>query len=187
MELDIFRILDSGKVRRWHTNPQLSTTLQSDADHTWGVIAIAEYLCKDLVDLNFMRFALYHDCGEIAIGDISSVVKMRRTDLSILIKECENKEIKRMGIEMPKITPEQKRLMKLSDILEASYHILKYAPCPNEVEGLEASLSMISSLIFDFGPKADDIYQKIDFKFNALIAQRGLRNKFDEIISITPF
>jgi 5'-deoxynucleotidase YfbR-like HD superfamily hydrolase len=161
--------------------------MQSDADHTWGVIAIADWLCRDLVDSKFIRFAMYHDCGEIAIGDISSVAKMRRADLSIIVKAEEKRAIKEMGLKLPDLTGEQMSFFKMCDLLEGLYHILRYAPFPNEVPGLEMNIEMISSIIFDLRERGVEMYEKIDFTFNDLIRQRDIRNEHDEKLFITDF
>jgi len=184
--MNIFRILDSGQVMRWHTSPQMNRLNQSNASHTFGVMAIAEFLEPELCNLNFFRHVLYHDCGEIGTGDVSSNVKMRRADLSLILKQEETEEIYKMGIEMPPVTPAQLLLAKLADILEAHYHILQYAVHPKEVEGWTKSIERCSDLISDLAREGYNVFEKVDFTFNQLLRDRGICDESGDLIQITP-
>lgn len=186
-EMNIFRILDSGQVMRWHTSPQMNRLNQTNASHTWGVMAIAEFLCPDLCNLNFFRHVLYHDVGEIATGDVSSNVKMRRADLSLILKHEESEAIDKMGVEMPPVTPAQIVLAKLADMFEALWFIIEFCSKSNKVEGWEKSIEKMSELVFDLGLQGYDVFPKIDLTLNQIIRDASITNEFGELLQICPF
>ena len=86
MKLD--KVLRSGYVTRWHTNPDLPA--QENSSHQWGVavILMAEHPNPSL---NLIKAALLHDVGEIAVGDLPAPFKKGNPEIAAAHKAAEDK------------------------------------------------------------------------------------------------
>lgn len=98
--MKIKKILRSGRVRRWHSNPDLAHTNQTNAEHQWAVAVIAHYLFPHNSEL--IISSLLHDAGEIGIGDMSGKFKRSNPDIQTLLEHAESENRISMGIRVGK-------------------------------------------------------------------------------------
>lgn len=132
---DIWR---SGLVRRWHSNPDMADTCQTNGHHQWAVSVIALYLFGDNLDL--IKASLLHDVAEVGIGDVSGLAKRLSPELKTAIDEAESANAVAMGVEY-----ETSDKLKLCDMIEAylwvrhhNPNILKGYGWPEQVEEIFA-------------------------------------------------
>ena len=132
----------SGFVRRWHCNPDLAHTAQTNAQHQWGCAVLALHLWPD--DHALMIAALTHDVGEVWIGDVSGPAKRANPALKETLDSAEAENFERLKLHVPKKT----QALKLVDMLEAYLWAERHAPhlmdrdgWPEMVEGI-ADLAM---------------------------------------------
>lgn len=185
MALNGMGTLDSGLVRRWHTTPQMSFTGQNNASHSWGVAVLAETLAPELVTKEVLWWCIVHDCGERRTADMASHAKTRMPELADILREAEKSELYDLGILAPEMSDEQKRLVKLCDILESIIFILNFAVYPNEVEGWWSAIDKASTLVS--GIRVDGIWEWIDINVNSLIIKRKITDEHGQFLQIAPF
>lgn len=109
-----FDVWDSGRVRRWHTHPHI--TSQNVADHSWGVVAILYLICES-PSKNLIKAAVFHDIAEIHAGDIPSGVKWAFPEMKSASDKCEQIIQTKFGL-MPELTEVEQRLLKWADLME---------------------------------------------------------------------
>lgn len=111
----------SGKVRRWHTHANLNQTV---ADHSWGVAAILLLIHPD-PSQSLLREAIFHDCGELIIGDIPAPSKLALiADLREALAKEEDSARLKMGIPRQPLTAEEAVWLEMADKLEAYIFIM---------------------------------------------------------------
>lgn len=66
--MDLWQILRSGQVRRWHANPDMASTAETNAAHQWAVAVIMMAIRPDAAPA-LLRACLLHDVGEV-VGDL---------------------------------------------------------------------------------------------------------------------
>lgn len=74
--MTLWRLFDAGRVRRWHTNPDLSWTEDYLDGHQGRVARLLLYL-HPRPRVALLRAALTHDDGEWAVGDLAQPFKAR--------------------------------------------------------------------------------------------------------------
>ena len=74
--MTLWRLFDAGRVRRWHTNPDLSWTEDYLDGHHGRVARLLLYL-HPRPHVALLRAALTHDDGEWAVGDLAQPFKAR--------------------------------------------------------------------------------------------------------------
>lgn len=72
--MNLFKLIRSGRVRRWHANPDLSHAGETNGHHQWAVAALILTL-HPAPSLALVREALFHDVGEVDAGDLSAPFK----------------------------------------------------------------------------------------------------------------
>ena len=112
----------SGLVRRWHSNPDLAHTAQTNAQHQWGCAILVLHLWPD--DHELTVAALTHDVGEVGIGDVSGPAKFANPALKEAMDGAEFANFESLGLPCPSKTQE----LKLVDMLEAYMWADRYAP-----------------------------------------------------------
>lgn len=83
-----YKLLRSGLVRRWHSNPDLAHTGETNAQHQWTVASLLLSL-HPAPTLDLVREALWHDVGEMECGDLPAPFKMARPDIAASHAEAE--------------------------------------------------------------------------------------------------
>ena len=132
----------SGFVRRWHSNPDLAHTQQTNAQHQWGCAVLALHLWPDNHAL--MIAALTHDVGEVGIGDVSGPAKRANPALKAALDSAEAENFDSLGLEVPPKTLE----LKLIDMLEAYLWAERHAPHVMDRDGWPEMVEDIVDLAF---------------------------------------
>ena len=107
---DIWR---SGFVRRWHSNPDMAHTSQTNAQHQWGCAVLAHRLFPG--DYELLVSALLHDVGEVGVGDVSGPAKWKFPDLKAASEDAEADMFASLGLDVPVKT----QRLRLVDMIEA--------------------------------------------------------------------
>ena len=115
---DIWR---SGFVRRWHSNPDMAHTAQTNAQHQWGCAVLAHRLFP--VDYELLVAALLHDVGEDGVGDISGPAKSRHSDLKAASENAEADRFSSLGIDVPIKTLQLTLVDRIEGYLWARHHM----------------------------------------------------------------
>jgi 5'-deoxynucleotidase YfbR-like HD superfamily hydrolase len=124
---DIFKLLRSGRVRRWHTNPDMPTTERND-EHQWMVTVIALYLDPSLADSGAaLAYALTHDAGEMETCDVPSRLKRSNSSLVNLLGGMEQRA-RHALIETPLISNEHRHTIHVADRLAGHLVFMRENP-----------------------------------------------------------
>jgi group I intron endonuclease len=105
----------AGAVRRYHTWPTLQQ--QTVADHTFHVIRIYDALWGP-IPANVTRALIWHDAGELAVGDLPFPVKARNPQLKQIVDSLEAEAVTAFGVKLSPLDPEQKARLRVADLLE---------------------------------------------------------------------
>lgn len=121
---EIFR---TGQVLRYHANPLMAPLGQTDADHTWGVVAIILMLHPN-PSRNLLGAAVFHDSGEFWAGDLPYPFKRDFPALAQQHQQCEAQLAQFNGVPQFEITEEEKLWIKLADRVESQLYARLYRP-----------------------------------------------------------
>lgn len=109
----------AGGVKRYHAWPTLRG--QTVAEHSWNVMRIYWELFQDeedAVNVDVFLYILYHDVAEVGTGDIPFPIKSMHPGLKSTMDELESEVLEGLGVSLPEITPRQRLLVKVCDLLE---------------------------------------------------------------------
>lgn len=121
MSLDnLKRILRSGQVRRWHTEPGLDQTV---GEHSWGVAAIVLLLKPD-ASAELLKAAITHDWHESIFADIPSPTKRAHPGIAVAEEAAIVKFWALLGLEQPTLTEEENQILSTADKLEAMLFLI---------------------------------------------------------------
>ncbi len=113
-------------VRRWHQNPDLCDTLDYDCGHQ-GRVALLVLSLFPNASRDLLAHAITHDQGEAAVGDISWDAKRRSPTLAETARDIETLEIREQGFDLPVLTEQEQRMLKLCDHLDAWLWMMRHA------------------------------------------------------------
>lgn len=88
--IDLQTVFNAGRVRRWHTNPDMSWTDDYNDAHQGRVARIILAL-HPAPSIFLLAAALTHDDGELRSGDMCVDVKNTNPDVYQQIKEIEDR------------------------------------------------------------------------------------------------
>jgi 5'-deoxynucleotidase YfbR-like HD superfamily hydrolase len=114
--MDIYR---SGFVQRYHSNPEMAWTGQTNGQHQWGVAALLCALFPDRINLPLLWEALHHDAGEMLTCDMSHPAKCAYPNVASVLAEAEADARVWMGVSEVMLTAEEADMLKLCDRLES--------------------------------------------------------------------
>lgn len=72
---------DSGRVQRYHSNPQMARHGQTNADHQWGCVALLLALHPD-PGIELIQAVVQHDVDELFGGDLPFHFKIQHPDFA---------------------------------------------------------------------------------------------------------
>ena len=121
------QILRAGRVRRWHSNPDLSHVDDSVEAHAGRVAKIIAYLWPD-ASADLLRMALRHDDGEVATGDVSGEFKRLCPDMASMLSQLEAVHRVQMWGRDPVLTDLDAKRLDLADKLDAYLFAARHAP-----------------------------------------------------------
>jgi 5'-deoxynucleotidase YfbR-like HD superfamily hydrolase len=105
----------AGSVKRWHVWPTLQQ--QTVADHSWHLMRIWFALWGPMPP-EISTYFIWHDAGELFVGDFPFPVKQKSPELKRIIDELEEQAVLDMGGVIASLTEEQRQKVKLCDYLE---------------------------------------------------------------------
>ncbi len=122
-------IMRSGRVLRWHQNPEMNGVAQSNAAHQWGVAVLI--LCEFPTEAagNLLKAALLHDAGELSAGDLSGPFKNDpiNADLKRLHGFAEDRALEDLGIRF-ELNNRELLILLWADKSEAIRTMLRWNP-----------------------------------------------------------
>jgi len=114
---DTIQFIAAGaEVTRYHT--VFTFNNETVGHHSHGV-AMMVLMMKPDASASLLKAALYHDLAEQVVGDIPSPAK-RQFGLGERLDKLELAVIAEAGIENPKLTDEEARMLKLADIAQGA-------------------------------------------------------------------
>ena len=114
--------IENFHVRRYHT--EFIHTDETVGEHTAGVLMFLIILDGD-PSANLMINALLHDFAEYYTGDSPFPAKRDFPALKKILDKAETKYLADIGIVLPKITAEERLLLKAADMLQLCYKARK--------------------------------------------------------------
>jgi 5'-deoxynucleotidase YfbR-like HD superfamily hydrolase len=109
--------IEAGEVIRFHAVPSIAS--QTVAQHSWGVMLLGAYILKEESTTDFLVACALHDTGEIITGDIPFTAKRGCfKHLAQMLEEAEETAMEQELWPMPELSPKERFVLKLSDMLE---------------------------------------------------------------------
>jgi 5'-deoxynucleotidase YfbR-like HD superfamily hydrolase len=108
---------DSARTVRWHT--ECPVYRQSVGEHTYGVQMLVLMLTNWEASRNLVIHALMHDTAERKFGDVPGPTK-KLAGLKEAFDALEDDFMERMGLVIPELTPHEKYVLKMADLLEGA-------------------------------------------------------------------
>lgn len=105
----------AGDVKRYHTWPVHHQ--QSVAHHSWNVARILLEIWPS-APREAIIYAITHDMGEVATGDVPFPVKRENPDLKAIMDRLEDGALRTMGVRVPELDEHWSRVLKICDLLE---------------------------------------------------------------------
>ena len=117
-------ILNAGYVRRWHTTRMFN---QNIAEHSWRMAALAIVRYPN-ISVELLKAIILHDIGEYRFADIPSPVKNAHPVLRIVEEEIQADFLQELGIEQPKLSHVEEKILKMLDMYEAFCFVSEHEP-----------------------------------------------------------
>jgi hypothetical protein len=125
--MNVVRAYLSGSVRRWHMNPAMAFTGQTDADHQGRCVLLLLVLHRH-PSANLIRAVATHDGGELDAGDLSYDFKRANPSLADAHAAFEDGARQAIFGPDPDLWLDERRWVKLIDRLEAACWVLTTNP-----------------------------------------------------------
>ena len=109
-------IIAGAEVKRYHT---VTTLISETVGHHSHGVAMLCLLFKPDAERELLFAALCHDLAEHQTGDIPSPAK-REFGIGGRVDELEERLMSYVGIHMPNLSTEDKRILKLADIAQGA-------------------------------------------------------------------
>lgn len=145
---DIFR---AGRVRRWHTNPDLAHTSDPIDGHSGRVVRIILALHPD-PSVDLIRAAASHDDGEIAIGDVRAPAKDAHPELAKWLEEQELAARTSIWGDDPDLSIVDMLWLRFADRLDAYMWARTFAPAALSGDGWPESFAWLSGAADELVP-----------------------------------
>lgn len=116
--MSLFDLVRSASVRRWHANPEMAQSAETNGHHQWVVASIVLYLHPQPSPA-LVREALWHDVGEIHAGDLSAPFKDANPEFATAHAALEAAAREEICGPAPWLTPHETRWLRFADRLAA--------------------------------------------------------------------
>lgn len=116
---DVVRAALAGKVQRWHTWPMIRQ--QSVGEHSCRVAQLYVQL-YGMPRAEVLYYCLCHDMGEMHAGDVPFNAKRDSPELKSAMNAAEGVGLRTVRIELPGLTDEEWKRVKICDYLELYEH-----------------------------------------------------------------
>lgn len=148
---DITKALRSGRVTRWHQNPDMNHSNENNAAHQWSVAMWALFLDPQL-SRSALIAALTHDVGELDAGDLSRPFKKAAPTLAAAHAKVEMSARAEIT-HVPTLTDRETTIIKIADSLAAWDAMCHYQPSLRHrddwINQLDAIFTMIGAMFGD--------------------------------------
>lgn len=148
--MNIHEVWRSGLVRRWHSNPDMASTGQTNAQHQWGCAVLAAHLFPE--DNQVLRAAILHDVAEVNIGDVSGLAKYQNAELKAAIDDAEERNASDLGVSYV-----SSNKLKLIDMLDAYLWVKHHNPKILQGYGWPDQIERMLSLALFFDVSIEDL------------------------------
>lgn len=109
-------IWHTGQINRWHTNPRLRNSGDSNDAHSNRMAKLALWLFPDDCDVNLLAEIVMHDAGESVTGDVPSHAKTGPLGSEVRARERHFRE--ENGL-IYSLSPRQWAILGFLDLLDA--------------------------------------------------------------------
>ena len=120
-------LYNAGRVRRWHTNPDLSHIDDYIDGHAGRVTRLVAFLWPSASG-RLLRAALAHDDGEYAVGDMAATMKRQYPELAEILSDMEHAARRAIWGADQYLTPVEQARLKFADNLDAWMVAQRHAP-----------------------------------------------------------
>lgn len=145
---DMTRLLRSGKVKRWHSNPDMNHSGENLAEHQWTVTQFVLFFKPD-ASRELLIAALHHDVGELVAGDLGFDFKKQAPQFAAkhaAIEGTARGEI----VSGQQLTAEDMTILKLADWMAAWDAMCQHQPglrkCDDWKDQIKLALGTAQSL-----------------------------------------
>ena len=122
------QIFRAGRVRRWHTNPDMSDTPDYIDGHSARVARLMLHFWPD-TGAAALRAALTHDDGEHALADIAGPTKATLPpEIQAALDQIETEARERLWGPDPDLTPDELLRLDFCDKLDAFMWVAQNRP-----------------------------------------------------------
>lgn len=170
---DITKALRSGRVTRWHQNPDMNHSNENNAAHQWGVAMWALFLEPQL-SRSALIAALTHDVGELRAGDLSYDFKKAAPTLAAAHAKIEMSARAEIT-DIPVLTDREMTIVKIADWLAAWDAMCHYQPSlrylDDWIRQLDATFTMIEAV---FGSIVKEKVELVIYDRHGELEQRRL-------------
>lgn len=149
---EILTVWRAGRVRRWHTNPHLAKTDDYVDGHSARVAVLALTLQPSL-SRDAIIYAITHDHGEYAVGDMSYMVKISNPKIADTLADMEDDARHALGFGGLD-HPEEMKVVKLADWLDAWLWMIHHEPHLCAREDWMQQLSRATTIAAELGVSA---------------------------------
>ena len=154
----------AGTLRRYHSWPMHQT--QTIGCHTWQVLRIyVSIFGAPAPDVTV--YILWHDAGELVLGDLPFPVKANSPELKRLCDAVEDSAVLRMGGEVIKLPTFEKLRVKACDLIEM---------CEMGVVEFQMGNKYAQPIIDDVGNALVQLYQKLSLTDQDLVRKYVLQS-----------
>jgi 5'-deoxynucleotidase YfbR-like HD superfamily hydrolase len=146
-----------GRVQRFHT----MTLLMANpvGHHTFNLTSII-YCCvpEPRLTMSLLYAAHVHDIPECETGDMPAPFKRRVAGLRDQMDAAEEEVLASVGLEIPELTPDEQRWLKLADSLDGAMHCLEERRLGNRTTDVAFGNFMhyVNNLLGDSNQHRDD-------------------------------
>jgi len=160
------KIFRAGRVRRWHTNPDLCDTVDHIDGHA-GRVARVMLILWPQTSAAALRAALTHDDGEHAAADLSRLVKREHPALAQAAAEVETAARRDLWGDDPDLTETERSRLEFVDKLDAIMWVAHHRPHMLRDDGWPEAMTALSVQAATLGADAAGQWLSVVEQFNA--------------------
>lgn len=112
----------SGRVIRYHCNPDMSEWPQQNSNHQWGCAVLLLMLYPE-ASKELLAQTLMHDAEELVGGDLHHDFKRKHPEFAAEHVRICQEGLRELGIPQWSLTPEEQRWLKFVDRLESLFYM----------------------------------------------------------------
>ena len=146
----ILHAWNAGHVQRWHCNPQLAGSGDSDAGHQQRCTILLLLFFPDATREEIIDMVT-HDQGEINAGDMAYPIKLRHPEFSKTLQGIENESIQNQGLPVFHLDGGALIRRKWIDMLESYCWMMKHCPTMSRKTEWQEQFRMLYANAYKLG------------------------------------